>query len=269
MHPLTEKKCFIFDLDGTVYLTEEVFPAARTFIHHLREHGKRIVFFTNNASHSRAFYIERLTRMGFALREEEVVYTGMVLIDHLLHKKPDARVYLCASEGLREDFQAAGIQNTTCVPADTVVIGMGFGITYQMLNTATKQVLCGAEFYAPNCDTLCPTSGLPDLDSASLVAAIETATGKKATYFGKPERVAADYIARFTGIPLSDSVMVGDRLNTDIAFGNRAGITTLHVLTGGDDAFLAASACGEEHPLYEFDDLAEVDRLLFGTAQTS
>ena len=91
---LQQKQLFIFDMDGTVYLGSRVFPFAIRFIKNLRAHGKRILFFTNNASHSPAFYLEKLTRLGFEPTREEIMTSGDVTIEFLLRHRAGKQVYL-------------------------------------------------------------------------------------------------------------------------------------------------------------------------------
>ena len=103
---LQNKKLFIFDMDGTIYLGSRVFPFAIRFIRNLRAHGKRVLFFTNNASHSPTFYMEKLTRLGFEPSREEIMTSGDVTIEFLRRHRAGKSVYLVGTPDLENSSRA-------------------------------------------------------------------------------------------------------------------------------------------------------------------
>ena len=140
---LKDKKLYIFDLDGTIYLGSRVFPFALTYIRSLREQGKQVLFFTNNASRSPEVYLERLTRMGFAPRREEILTAGDVTIRFLQTMRKGKRVYLVGTRQLEESFRAAGIPLAD--EAEIVVTSFDTELTYEKLERAWTLIRNGAE----------------------------------------------------------------------------------------------------------------------------
>ena len=106
---LKNKKLYIFDMDGTIYLGNQVFPFAIRFIKNLRKSGRRVLFFTNNASHSPKFYMEKLTRLGFEPSPEEIMTSGDVTAEFLLRHRKGQSVYLVGTPDLVNNFEEKGI----------------------------------------------------------------------------------------------------------------------------------------------------------------
>ena len=106
---LKNKKLYIFDMDGTIYLGWHVFDFAVKFIKGLRKQGKKVLFFTNNASHSAPFYLEKLTKMGFEPTRDEIMTSGDVTASFLLRHRKNQSVYLLGTEDLRNDFEKQDI----------------------------------------------------------------------------------------------------------------------------------------------------------------
>lgn len=227
---LDGKRLFIFDLDGTVYLGDRSFPEAIAFISHLRDCGRRVLFFTNNASRSTAYYYERLARMGFAPSDGEIMTAGDVLIDFLLKNRPGKSVYAVATPQYCGQLEAAGI--TLSETADIVVSSFDTTLTYEKLRIACALIRGGAEYLSTHPDFNCPTEDGFIPDSGAIAALITASTGAAPKYFGKPypETVAA--ISSATGIPTGEMCVFGDRLYTDIALGRRGNITSVLALTG-------------------------------------
>ncbi len=259
---LTQKKLFVFDLDGTVYLGKQVFPFAVSFIRRLREHGYRVLFFTNNASHDPAFYREKLTDMGFEPRPEEILTSGDVTIAFLLRHRRGVPCYLVGTPALCGQFEAAGI--TLSEEAPIVVTSFDTTLTYRKLDIACRLIRNGAEFLSTHPDFNCPTENGFIPDSGAIAAFVTASTGKKPLYFGKPYRTAVEMMGEITGIPLSEVVIFGDRLYTDIALGRRNGVTAILVLTGETTEEDVAAADPADRPDFTIASLAEADRILFG-----
>ena len=106
---IDNKKLYIFDQDGTIYLGGIVFPCAVKFINHLRESGKRVMFFTNNASHNPKYYLDKLTRLGFAPDRSEILTAGDVTAEFLLRHRAGKTVYLVGTPELETQFKEVGV----------------------------------------------------------------------------------------------------------------------------------------------------------------
>jgi HAD superfamily hydrolase (TIGR01450 family) len=225
-----DKKLYVFDMDGTIYLGENVFPFAVEYIKRLRADGRRVLFFTNNASKSPLFYINRLTRMGFEPREDEILTSGDVTIRFLHEKRAGKTVYLLGTELLQKSFADAGIVLSD--DADIVVSSFDTELTYAKLERACTLIRGGAEYLCTHPDYNCPTEDGFIPDSGAIAAAITASTGVKPRFFGKPYADTAEMILSYTGCEASDACIFGDRLYTDIALGKNSGMTAVLVLSG-------------------------------------
>ncbi len=225
-----DKKLYIFDMDGTIYLGENVFPFAVTYIKRLRENGRRVLFFTNNASKSPEFYIDRLTRMGFEPKDDEIMTSGDVTIRFLKEKRPGKSVYLLGTRLLKKSFSDAGIKLSS--NADIVVSSFDTELTYKKVECACTLIRNGAEYLCTHPDFNCPTEDGFIPDSGAIAAMITASTGVKPRYFGKPYADTAEMICSYTGVEAKDACIFGDRLYTDIALGKNSGMTAVLVLSG-------------------------------------
>lgn len=250
LESICRKKCFIFDMDGTIYLGERVFPEAQQLIFALREMGKRIIFYTNNASRSPSRYVERLTRLGFAPTPDEILTAGEVTVDFLLRERAGKSVYLMGTPDLEAQFRAAGIDLLPhdTPDADVVVTSFDTTLTYEKLDAACRCIRRGAEYLCTHPDFNCPTEDGFIPDSGAIAAAVTASTGVLPTYFGKPYGGAIDAISSRVGCSAQEMCMFGDRLYTDIAFGKRGGVTAVLMLTGETSEQTALEADEADRP---------------------
>ncbi|MFQ9146919.1 MAG: HAD-IIA family hydrolase [Eubacteriales bacterium] len=173
---LENKQLCIFDMDGTIYLGARVFPAAVDFIKSLRKSGKRVLFFTNNASHSPEFYMDKLTRLGFEPERREIMTSGDVTIEFLKRHRAGKRVYLVGTPDLEGQFMAAGIPLAdTKGGADIVVTSFDTTLTYEKLEAACRYIREGAEYLDPS-DFNCPTENGFIPDSGAIAALVTAST---------------------------------------------------------------------------------------------
>ncbi|MBE6598350.1 MAG: HAD-IIA family hydrolase, partial [Ruminococcaceae bacterium] len=192
---LRSKKLFIFDMDGTIYLGGKPFPFAIDFIKKLRKEGKRVLFFTNNASHSPDFYMDKLTRLGFEPDPAEILSSGNVTAAFLTRKRAGKTVYLLGTPELWDQFHSAGV-DLVCDRdgrhdgrgADIVVTSFDTTLTYEKLTAACDFIRYGAEYLCTHPDFNCPTETGFIPDSGAIAACVTASTGVYPTYFGKPYR---------------------------------------------------------------------------------
>ena len=266
MREIFDKKLYIFDMDGTIYLGGIVFEYAIRFIEHLRTSGKKVLFFTNNASHTNEFYVNRLQRRGFSPREGEIMTSGDVTITFLKRHRQGKRVYLIGTDELVEEFRANGIElvDESAETCDIVVSSFDTTLTYEKLNAACRLIRGGAEYLSTHPDYNCPTETgfLPD--SGAIAAFITASTGVSPTYFGKPYRETLEMMEEATGFDRSEMCIFGDRLYTDIALGKKHGVCSILVLSGETTREDLEKAAFEERPDFVFPSLDEVDRAMFG-----
>jgi HAD superfamily hydrolase (TIGR01450 family) len=250
---------YALDLDGTVYLGEALLPGAAAAIAGIRGAGISVVFLTNNVLSSAASYARRLTALGIATSEAEVVTPLGVLTSYLAAHHAGAPVLTIAEPLLDETLTAAGIE-VTADPARArlVVVSFDRGFSYAKLLAAYRAVRhFGAAIVATNPDPFCPTpdGGLPDC--AAMLAAVEACTGARAeAVLGKPgEHMAAELLRRLA-VPTSEVAVVGDRIATDVALGQSLGMVSVLVLSGATSAEdLARSPV---HPDYVIDGIGQL-----------
>lgn len=262
---LNNKKLYIFDMDGTIYLGNKVFPFAIRFIKNLRKNGKKVLFFTNNASHSPSFYLEKLTRLGFEPTPDEIMTSGDVTAEFLLRHRAGKSVYLVGTDDLVNNFREKGIRllNGDEKCADIVITSFDTTLTYQKLDNACRLVRGGAEYLSTHPDFNCPTETGFIPDSGAIAAFVTASTGKVPTYFGKPYRETVEMICEATGCAKEEMCIFGDRLYTDIAIGRRHGVTAVLVLSGETQPADVEAAAPADRPDFMFDSLDNVDQAMF------
>ncbi|MDR7485377.1 MAG: HAD-IIA family hydrolase [Armatimonadota bacterium] len=225
---------YALDLDGTIYLGETLLPGAAETVAALREAGRPVVFLSNNPLYTRADYAAKLTRLGIPTEPDSVVNSSYVLVRHLLHTAPGARLFVIGEASVREELVQAGFPLTED-PREVGIVVACFDRTfdYRKLKIAFDAIRAGARFVATNRDAYCPTpdGGLPDC--GAIIAAVEACTGHPVEeVVGKPSPIMGRALAERLGVPPADALMVGDRLETDVAMGRASGMATAVVLTG-------------------------------------
>ena len=263
---LADKQLFIFDMDGTVYLGEKAFDGAIAFIKSLRAAGRKILFFTNNASNVPEFYLSRLSRMGFEPARDEIMTSADVTILYLNRFRRGKKVYLVGTDELRRQFVDGGIPlvRDDAESADIVVTSFDLTLTYRKLERACTYIRGGAEYFSTHPDLNCPTENGFIPDSGAISAFVTAATGAAPVYFGKPYSQTVDMICEKTGFPKEKMCVFGDRLYTDIAMGKRHGITSVLVLSGETHREDVDSAAECDRPDFIFPSLGDVNTDAFG-----
>ena len=229
-------KCFLFDMDGTINLGEQVIPGMEGFFEKLTAKGRKYYLVTNNSSRDHEHYVKRMTGMGVPVTKDNILISTDALIATLRHKKPNARIFVLGTPEFKRNLLAGGFTLTTKLeePVDYVVVGFDQTLTYANLTIACRLIDKGVPYVASHPDVRCPIEGgeyIPD--TGAFLAAIKTATGKDPEFIaGKPYEYMVDTVMERTGFAKSEIAMVGDRLSTDIAFGTRNGILAVLVLTG-------------------------------------
>ena len=227
---LAQKKLWILDMDGTVYLGNQLFPETLPFLQRIRESGASYLFFTNNASRAKDTYVSRLNGMGIPAGPENILTSAETTIAFLKQHRPGKSVYVVGTPDLIRSFEDAGI----CVEEDAPIVVASFDttLTYDKLEKACRYIREGAEFISTHPDFNCPVEGGFIPDSGAICALITASTGKLPRYFGKPYEDTLQIIEEFSGVAREDMVVEGDRLYTDIALGAKHGVASVLVLSG-------------------------------------
>jgi phosphoglycolate/pyridoxal phosphate phosphatase family enzyme len=222
----------LFDLDGVLYLGSRPIRGAAEAVAALREAGKRIVFVTNNSSRTPREVAAHLERVGVQADPDDVETSSHATAD-LLTRNGVRSAFVMGEEGIRSALSQAGIELRDGEPdrADAVVIGFDRGATYAAIRTATLLVSRGADLVATNADASFPAAdGTAWPGAGALLAAVETASGRRAEVVGKPNAPVLEAALRRAGG--GRPLLVGDRLDTDIAGAGRLGWDSALVLTG-------------------------------------
>lgn len=229
-------KGFIFDLDGTIYIDDEVISGAVEAIKILKERGDKVVFLTNKSIASRNDYVVKLNKLGIKVELSEVINSNYITTNYLKSVMDEKdSVYVIGEEPLFEELLEEKVKLAD-VPAEAsyVVLGWDRKFTYDKLNNAFQAWRNGAKVLATNPDRTCPVQGGEIPDCGALIGAMEGATGESVTMItGKPSSMMSDYVLdQVLGMNAEDCFMIGDRLETDIRMANEAGIKSVLVMTG-------------------------------------
>ena len=228
-------RTFVFDLDGVVYRGAQPLPGAVDTIATLRQLGHQVYFFTNNSTQTRTSYTEKLRNMGIPVDEEHIMTSSYATALYFMEQGAQGRsVFVVGEEGISVELSAAGMKIVEDgEKADYVVVGMDRQFTYEKLKKAQQAIFHGAKFIATNRDNTFPLEeGLVVPGGGAIVSAIEAASGVTPILIGKPEVYAMRKVLDLAGASPKDSIIIGDRLDTDVLVGKRLGALTVLALTG-------------------------------------
>ncbi|MEN3035615.1 MAG: HAD-IIA family hydrolase [Candidatus Methanosuratincola sp.] len=235
---LRNKKGFIFDLDGCIYLGNRPIEGASETIGLLRKEGKKILFLTNNSTRTPQEYADKLTGMGIEVGEGEVL-TSSVATAMYLKRFGTGECFVLGEQGLIQALEGWGfkvLSTGEARRAQYVVCGLDMHLTYEKLAAACHAIQKGARFIATNMDPRLPLDGGYVPGAGSIVEAVATATGLRPLVIGKPSKRIMNMALKAMGLKNSEVVMVGDTLEIDMTAARRAGITGVLVLSGSTKA---------------------------------
>lgn len=223
---------YVFDLDGTLYRGSEPIPGAAQTVQELQDRGALVRYFTNNSSKRRDQFVEVLTTMGFPATVHQVMTSASVTAKYL--GDDVATAYVVGEEGIRHELDEVGIQLVDAEECDAVVSGIDRSFTFDKMNGALQHLLKpGVKFIATNGDLTYPVENGGLIPGAgSILASLEACSGRKAFVCGKPNPLGLQQLLAETGVHPSQCLVIGDRYDTDIVVGQRAGCSVHLVLSG-------------------------------------
>ena len=253
-------KNIIFDMDGVLHRGETPIPGAAETISELRKRGLRIFFLTNNGEHTREFFVERLRGFGFEAHVEEM-YSSSYGVARYVNENLGGKTVFTFSEGMRKELEKNGVVVDNTNKAEVVVASLDVHLTYDKLVAAFQAIIGSAVFLASNDDASYPVeNGVLKPGAGAITAALEKSTGRKPTIIGKPQPYLLDIIVKQHGLDKEETLMVGDRLETDILMAKQEGLKSCFVLSG--------VSCKEEiektglKPNYVLESIAELPEVL-------
>jgi HAD superfamily hydrolase (TIGR01450 family) len=228
---LKKVKCFLLDMDGTVYLGGKVIDGAIEAVERMNAFS-RAMFLTNNSSAARADYVVKLNKLGFTVTEDDVFTSGNATIEYLKANYDGKRIYLFGNDNLHEEFIRSGIAPVKDNP-DLIVLGFHTSFDYDELTKLCDLIREGVPYIATHPDINCPTERGFKPDVGSFIALIEKSTGVSPILVcGKPNRPIGESIKRKLNLNGNEIAMVGDRLSTDMQFAINNGFVSVLVLSG-------------------------------------
>ena len=262
MAELKDKRLFLLDMDGTIYLSETLFDHVPEFLDHVKKIGGRYLFLTNNSSRGVEGYIEKMARLGIATTREDFLTSVDATIGYLKSELAGKKCYVFGTRSFYQQLQAAGIPVTTEREDDVEVLLCGFDteLTFQKLEDACILLQRDVDFVATNPDWVCPTWYGSVPDCGSVCEMLHRATGRRPRVIGKPQPEMVYLALQRTGFAPQQAVMVGDRLYTDIASGVNAGIDTVFVLSG--EGVMEDIDTYNIHPTWVMDHIRDLYRSL-------
>lgn len=242
---LKDIELFLFDMDGTLYLGNQLFSFTKALLRTIREKGKRYLFMTNNSARSVVDYVTKLERLGIAATPDDFITSSQATIWYLQRHHEKAVLYVCGTESLKAELRGAGFAVTDDTEAATcIVIGNDTELTFKKLDDISR-MLCTREmpYIATNPDWVCPTEYGSVPDCGSFCEMLYRATGKRPIFIGKPEALMPELAMERLGVPKERTAVVGDRIYTDIKSGINAGTVSILVMSGETtEEILEASA---------------------------
>lgn len=225
---------FIFDLDGTIYRGEHLIPRADEVINHLKFVGKKVVFVSNKTTGTANDYYHLLKNWGLNIEEDEIINSTIVVTNYLKQNFNSDKFFAIGEDSFINEIKKSGLKYST-EPEEIkiILITLDRTLDYSKLEIAARALEKGARFFAANIDDTCPVENGEVIDAGSTISALEKRTHRKLElHFGKPSEFMFNEIkSRLQFIP-KKTLLIGDRLETDIRMGTKFGIDTALVSTG-------------------------------------
>lgn len=231
---IKNKKLFLFDMDGTLYLGDRLFDFTKELLSKIKSVGGRYLFMTNNSSKSVADYIKKLKNLGIDALYEDFITSSQATAYYLKENHNGATLYVCGTQSLKEELIKEGFKVTENLDeVECIVMGFDTELTFKKLHDvsfmlSTKDI----PYIATNPDYVCPTEFGSVPDCGSVCDMIYNATKKRPVVIGKPEPLMPILAMKHTGYTPEQTAVFGDRIYTDVLSGLNAGVTAVLVMSG-------------------------------------
>jgi NagD protein len=257
MEALRNKRGFVCDMDGVIYHGARLLEGSKSFVDWLKTEDKRFLFLTNSSARSPRELHQRLRHMGIEVGEGHFITSAMATAHFIASQCPGGRVYAIGDAGLYQALYEAGLSVDESKP-DYVVVGETRSYNYEKIEIAIRLVLGGAKLIGTNPDVTGPSEKGIIPACRALIAPIEMSTSRQAYFIGKPNPLMMRHALKLLGCQREETIIIGDRMDTDIVAGIESGIDTALVLSGiTKEADLARYAY---KPHYVLKDVSEIPR---------
>ena len=226
-----EVKNYITDMDGVLARGATLIPGAAEFIHKLQDHGVEYLVLTNNPLYTPRDLAHRLKTNGLEIPMERLFTSAMATARFLQSQRPNGTAYVIGESGLTEAIHEAGYVITDIQP-EYVVLGETHTYNITQITKAIRLIVDGARFIATNPDSSGPSERGIVPACGAMAALVEKASGKAPFFVGKPNPLMMRTALNYLGVHSEDTIMVGDRMDTDIVAGVESGMETILVLSG-------------------------------------
>ncbi|MGN0538275.1 MAG: HAD-IIA family hydrolase [Candidatus Fimenecus sp.] len=257
---LKAKKLFLLDMDGTIYEGGRLFEGVNEFLSHIEKTGGKYIFITNNSSRSVKDYVIKLSNMGIKVTEDNFFTSSQATALYLNEHYKNKKIYCMGTRSMIAEMEKYGVNIVTEPDEDTDCIAVGYDteLTYQKLWDVSYllQTKKDIPYIATNPDRGCPTEFGLVPDCFAICEALNYAAKRRPLYIGKPDGFMIDYCVERSPFTKEQTVVIGDRLYTDIASGVNAGVDTICVLSGESTAEDIEKS--DIKPTYVFKDIKEI-----------
>lgn len=235
MERLKNTKLFLFDMDGTLYLGDQLYTFTKDLLIKIRETGGRYLFMTNNSSKSVKAYIEKLGKLGIPADKEDFITSSQATAYYLKKHHNGQKLYVCGTKSLIEELEGEGFTVTTNLDeVECIVMGFDTELTFQKLWDVSYMLLTRKDlpYIATNPDLVCPTEFGSVPDCGSFCIGIKNATGREPIVIGKPSPLMPQLAMDKWGVSPEETAVIGDRIYTDVKSGLNAGALAILVMSG-------------------------------------
>jgi NagD protein len=259
MQELRERQAFICDMDGVIYHGNRLLPGVNQFVNWLQANGKAFLFLTNSSAKTPRELREKMRRLGLEIGEAHFYTSALATAAFLAQQCPGGSAFVIGEAGITNALYNAGFSMNDTNP-DYVVVSEASNYNFERLEHAVNLVLNGAKLIGTNPDLNGPIENGITPATGALIAPIELATNSKAYFVGKPNPLMMRHALKRVGCRREDTVIIGDRMDTDVLAGIEAEITTVLVLSGVTSrADLTRFAYQPRYILNGVGDIAEVE----------
>ena len=263
MENLKNKKLFLFDMDGTLYIGNRLYDFTVELLDTIKKQGGKYIFMTNNSSKSVVDYVKKLDKLGIKATSDDFMTSSQATSFYLNKYHKGKTLYVCGTESLKEELRKGGFEVTEDInKVDIIVMGFDTELTFKKLHDVSYMLLTREDipYIATNPDYVCPTEFGSVPDCGSVCDMLYNVSKRRPIFIGKPSSLMPTLAMEKTGYTKDETVVIGDRIYTDIKSGLNAGASTILVLSGETTREILEAS--EDKPHYVMESAKELLEIL-------